>query len=177
MTSKPSSLSSAQTSLLAWDFDNRLVSVDTDTDTDTDGTVDTTYTYDAIGRRVTKSNTVYVCDDTQTLAEYELGTAAGSPIEQYVYGTYIDEPIVKVSTGGLSYYHRNQQYSITGLTDAAGNVLEHYVYDAYGDAEFLDAGSYHSSLGPSGTPTRTLARIDRCHPTVVDDLANFGTLP
>ena len=153
VTSKPSSLNSADTSTLTWDFDNRLTSVDTDSD----GTVDTTYTYDATGRRVTKNNTVFVCYGQRVMAEYPLGTAAASPTEQYVYGSYIDEPVVKNGTGvpgapagGLTYYHRNQQFSIVGLTDATGNVVEHYAYDAYGDVEILDGSRSPLAAGAVG---------------------------
>jgi len=31
-----------------------------------------------------------------------------------------------------TYYHRNQQYSIVGLTNAAGTLVERYTYNAYG---------------------------------------------
>jgi RHS repeat-associated protein len=31
-----------------------------------------------------------------------------------------------------TYYHRNQQYSIVGLTNAAGTLVERYTYSAYG---------------------------------------------
>ena len=31
-----------------------------------------------------------------------------------------------------TYYHRNQQYSIVGLTNAAGTLVERYAYSAYG---------------------------------------------
>jgi RHS repeat-associated protein len=35
-------------------------------------------------------------------------------------------------------FHRNQQYSITALTDGGGNVTERYAYDAYGSPTILD---------------------------------------
>jgi RHS repeat-associated protein len=39
-------------------------------------------------------------------------------------------------TGAL-YYHRNQQYSIVGLSDAAGALVERYAYTAYGELTIL----------------------------------------
>ncbi len=36
------------------------------------------------------------------------------------------------SSSTAVYYHRNQQYSVTALTDASGSVLERYAYTAYG---------------------------------------------
>jgi RHS repeat-associated protein len=35
------------------------------------------------------------------------------------------------------YYHRNQQYSILGLSDAAGTLVERYAYTAYGELTIL----------------------------------------
>ena len=142
ITKKTSSLSPTDTSTLTWDFDSRLTSVDTNTN----GNLDASYTYDALGRRATKNNTVFVCLGQQVLSEYQLGTPAASPTEQYAYATYIDEPVIKDGTGGLgapaggiTYYHRNQQYSIIGLTNSAGNIAEHYAYDAYGRTTLLDS--------------------------------------
>ena len=79
----------------------------------------------------------------QVIAEYTSGANPSSPTEQYVYASYIDEPILKdgtLSSGtGLVYYSRNQQYSITGLTDSSGNVVERYSYSAYGDLTVYDS--------------------------------------
>ncbi len=36
------------------------------------------------------------------------------------------------SSSTAVYYHRNQQYSVTALTDSSGAVLERYAYTAYG---------------------------------------------
>jgi len=146
LTSKPSALNATETSTLVWDFDNQLKSVDTDSD----GTPDVTYSYDALGRRTTKNNTVFVCLGQQVIAEYTSGASAESPAEQYVYGNYIDEPIIKDGTGGITYYHRNHQYSIVGLTDAAGSVVEHYAYDAFGDVEIMDASLSPLAVGVAG---------------------------
>ena len=115
ITSKPSSLNPTDTSTLSWDFDNRLTSVDTDSDS----TIDASYTYDALGRRVTSGTTLFVCLGQQVLAEYTTSSPTTSPTEQYVYASYIDEPVLKDSaTHGLAYYHRNQQYSIIALTSS-----------------------------------------------------------
>jgi RHS repeat-associated protein len=42
-------------------------------------------------------------------------------------------------SGGLRYYHRNQQYSITAVSDGGGSVVERYAYSAYGQVSFADA--------------------------------------
>jgi YD repeat-containing protein len=82
----------------AWDIENRLTTA-TDNQNNTLGA----YTYDALGRRVSKTvganTTVFISDGLQKICEYENGTLARS----YAYGTYIDEPLVMVS-GANKYY-------------------------------------------------------------------------
>lgn len=55
--------------------------------------------------------TVYVSLGDQELAEYALDAVASSPSQKFVYGTYVDEPVVAIapdgSNEGLAYYHRN----------------------------------------------------------------------
>jgi len=48
-------------------------------------------------------------------------------------------------------FHRNQQYSITALTDASGSIVERYAYIAYGQPTLLDAS------GTSLTSTKEIA--------------------
>ena len=43
------------------------------------------------------------------------------------------------TTKAERHYHRNQQYSITALTDSSGNVTERYAYTAYGTPTITDA--------------------------------------
>lgn len=51
-----------------------------------------------------------------------------------MYGSYIDEPIVRIATSNseTTWYHRNQQYSILACTDSSGAATERYAYTAYG---------------------------------------------
>ncbi|TWT84398.1 tRNA nuclease WapA precursor [Planctomycetes bacterium CA13] len=136
----PTSLSPLATSLsLHWDFENKLLGADTDND----GTDDATYQFDALGRRVARDDgttvSVYVQNGQQTIADYVSGSVPGSPTYTYAYGSYIDEPVIRGGTGGLRYYHRNQQYSIIALTDGGGLIKERYAYDAYGTPTILDS--------------------------------------
>ncbi|MEM6470525.1 MAG: RHS repeat-associated core domain-containing protein [Planctomycetota bacterium] len=132
---------------LTWDFDNRLSTADIDNDS----TVDVTYKWDALGRRVFRDDgtaaSVYVQNGQQTVADYTSGTAASSPTYNYVYASYIDEPVLRTGTGGDRYYHRGQQYSITALTDGTGAIQERYAYDAYGGLSVFDG------VGAVGTAT------------------------
>ncbi|MFN9962999.1 MAG: RHS repeat domain-containing protein [Planctomycetota bacterium] len=92
------------------------------------------------------SNVVYVHAGQQVIADYARGAAAAAPSFRYVYGSYVDEPLVRhagtgttLPTSGTAalYYHRNQQYSIVGLSDAAGTLVERYAYTAYGELTIL----------------------------------------
>ncbi len=102
----------------SWDFDNRLTSATVPAGSDgIEGTH--SYTYDALGRRVSKSvagadTTVFVCSAQQVVSEYTNAASPTAPTEQYVYATYIDEPVIRDGTGGIciSYYHCNQHNSI-----------------------------------------------------------------
>ena len=136
-----------------YDFDNQLTGVK-----DSNGNTLGTYTYDALGRRVTKqryqpgtSNPtdliayMWLTDPGsglwQLLAEYEQNTLART----YTYGEYVDEPITLTVHGpsggnaGTYWYHRDRQYNITGLTDATGTVVERYAYTPYGERRMLAA--------------------------------------
>jgi RHS repeat-associated protein len=130
----------------AWDFENRLT-----TATDNQNNTLCTYTYDALGRRVSKTvganTTVFISDGLQKICEYENGTLARS----YAYGSYIDEPLVMVSGANKYYYHSNNLYSVAALTDAAGSVIERYKYDSYGNATILAA---------DGITTRTASIVN-----------------
>ena len=94
--------------------------------------------FDALGRRVARNNDIYVQTGQQTVADYVSGTTPTTPKYTYVYASYIDEPMMRAGTGGLRYYHRGQQYSITALTDSSGNVTERYAYTAYGTPTITD---------------------------------------
>jgi RHS repeat-associated protein len=123
----------------AWDIENRLTTATVPAGCPEGVTGTHTYTYDALGRRVSKTvggnTTVFVSDGMQEIAEYVNGAFSQS----YVYGSYIDEPLAKYTSGTNPplYYHASNLYSIAALTDNAGNVVERYRYDPYGKATIL----------------------------------------
>jgi RHS repeat-associated protein len=124
----------------AWDIENRLVSATVPAGCPEGVTGTHTYTYDALGRRVSKTvggnTTVFISDGMQEITEYVNGAFSQS----YVYGSYIDEPLLKTdSAGNKIYYHANNLFSIAALTDNAGTVVERYKYDPYGKATVLAA--------------------------------------
>lgn len=124
---------------LKWDFENKLRAADIDDD----GNDDIYYRFDALGRRVARDDgtdhVIFYQFGQQTLADYAAGAAANNPTYTYIFASYIDEPVMRGGSGGLRYYHRNQQYSITALTDGGGTIVERYAYTAYGQGSFHDA--------------------------------------
>jgi len=88
-----------------------------------------------VSKTVGALTTVFVNDGLQEIAEYENGTLARS----YVFGSYIDEPLLMVAAGVKTYYHANNLYSVAALTNQAGAVVERYTYDPYGKVKILAA--------------------------------------
>jgi RHS repeat-associated protein len=81
---------------------------------------------------------VFVSAGMQEIAEYEQGTLK----RIYVYGSYIDEPLMMTPIGGgpvkKYYYHANNLYNVAAITDKNGVVVERYNYSPYGEATILD---------------------------------------
>lgn len=131
-----------------WDIDNHLQQ-------SRKGKVATTYSYDTSGLRVSKKTgkkeTVYVSLRGQVLVEYN---QKGKLLRSYLYGSYIDEPIVMINgrNGKKIFYHSNRQYSIIGLSDSNGNVVERYAYTPYGERIVFDNGGYVRSASVTANP-------------------------
>ena len=120
-----------------WDQKNRLVRV---TGTP-EGTVD--YTYDALGRRVSKEvvngvTTQYLYDGLNLIAELD---GNGDALAWYVYTLNVDEPLARVaSNGDVHYYHADILGSIVALTDEDGAVVTQYNYSPFGVTEAISEG-------------------------------------
>ncbi len=143
---------------LNWDFDNRLSSADIGSD----GSIDRQFRYDALGRRVAIHDGTewhhLVVAGQQLLMVYKTD---GTALRRFVYASYIDEPIVLETLGAqpaVYYYHRNQQYSITALTDTAGGVVERYAYDAYGTPTIMDASGVVRATSALSNPFQYTGR-------------------
>ncbi len=146
----PASLRPTASSLTSvWDFDNRLNTADVGSD----GSVDVTYKFDAIGRRVFRDNgttaTIFVQAGQQTIADYTASSAPSSPTYRYVYASYIDEPALRFKPSGSEslYYHRNQQYSVVALTNSSAAIVERYAYSAYGVPTITNASGTLLPIG------------------------------
>ena len=118
---------------LTWDIDNHLASYTKDTET-------TSFTYDALGRRLEKlnpaKNTLFISSGQQVVEEYEtVGAGTYTLARSYTYGTYVDDILAKVeavNTPTVLYYHSDRQFNVRGLTDSSGNIKELYAYTPYG---------------------------------------------
>ena len=136
--------SSAGLALYAYDYADRLVQVQ-DTSTGALAPV-ASYTYDALGRRATKTvyaggkptTRQYFYDGTCAIEERQNGAVAASFVLQ-------DCALVGMRLGAQDYFvHTDDQGNTLALTGANGNVVERYDCDDYGAVTFLT---------PDGTPT------------------------
>ncbi len=121
------------------------------------------YGYDAENKRVWKKITrsssvaehnVYIYAGLNCIAEYDAGTAATSPEQEYIYGLGIDSLLMIAHDDNSERLNvlRNQQWSVAGLTkDSDGSITETYSYDVFGNRTILAA---------NGTTVRTTSSYD-----------------
>ncbi len=133
-----------------YDYENRVVKIEDDSSVEV-----ATYAYDALGRRIRKIDSVasettlyYYNPGWQVLAEYD----ASSLQRYYVYGNYIDEPLVMSDGTDDYYYVQDHLYSVAALIDEGGDVVERYEYDAYGQMTRLDPDFTAWSGTEAGNP-------------------------
>lgn len=136
--------------VLKYDAWNRAVSVTIA------GTVYASYSFDALGRRITESpyggttSNLYYSADWQVIEERQGSTAT----KQYVWGLgYLDDLLLRddnssggsygVSGSGLGrrlYVQQDANENVTALTNTSGAVQERFIYDPYGSPAILTAG-------------------------------------
>ncbi len=117
-----------QTTTYSWDIKDRLVRIDFP-----DGTF-AAYTYDAMGRRVSKRDragtlTYYVYNGLNLAQELD---AAGTAVASYVHDG-LDRPLSMTRGGATYYYIYDQLGSVVGLTDGAGVLVVSYRFDPWGN--------------------------------------------
>ena len=134
-------LSSNGTDTYAYDFEQRLTAFS--------GSTNTTYFYDALGRRIGKiingDMTRYYYDGQRIIEERDASDVVQAT---YVYGIHDDDVLSMDRGGSRYYYHKNSLSSTIALTNDVGTVVERYQYDAYGQPHFFD-GSF-TSISSSG---------------------------
>lgn len=129
-----------------YDFANRLIGID-----DSSGSPIARYTYDAIGRRITKTaggnTTAFYYDKAHAIEERD---GADAVLRQYVFGRSLDEALeLRDAANSSFFYHQNYLNSTSALTDSSGAVVERYSYREYGETSILAADGT-TVLGASG---------------------------
>src|SRR5664279_1679874 len=118
------------TQLYIYDEENRLVQVQAKTTHAVLGQ----YQYDALGRRISKTDnfgvqTLFYYDGWRTVEEQ---SSTGVTQATYVFGNHLDELLTMDRGGQPYYYHQNALWSAYALSNSAGTGIEGYSYDAYG---------------------------------------------
>lgn len=104
------------------------------------------YTYDALGRRQTKTVngtlTNYLSAGDEEIAEYD---GSNNLLRRYIPGPGTDQPVAMVTVSGSTntnrYFHADRQGSVVAMADATGTLIEGpYTYDPYGNSASSTAG-------------------------------------
>jgi YD repeat-containing protein len=139
------------------DYENRVVKIK-----DSSSNAVAEYAYDALGRRIrmidsAASTTTLCCynPDWQCLAEYDAAGPQAVQLRYFVYGYYIDEPLImhRQSDGKDYYYGRDHLYSTAVLLDNTGTVVERCEYDAYNTTTSQTPHTPPAPQAPTTTPT------------------------
>lgn len=120
----------------SYDFNNKIVSVDE--------TVDA-YKYDALGRRISKNNTLFYYVRYQMIEEETDGH-----ITSYLYGNETDETLLMNREDETYYYHTNHQRSTMALSNTRGEIVERIDYDICGKPTFFDKTGSIINLSSAG---------------------------
>lgn len=85
----------------------------------------------------------YIYAGQQRIADYSNTTLQN----RYVYGTGLDEVLIKVSSAGvLTYYSHDHEGSVVALTNASGTVTNRYKYSPWGESPSM-TGTTHGYTG------------------------------
>ena len=96
------------------------------------------------------SHAVYIYAGPNCIAEYDAGTAASSPEQEYVYAAQVDSLVMLARGSQKLTVTRNQQWSVTALVDSSdGTVVERYAYDIFGKRTILAADGSTVRFGSS----------------------------
>ncbi|RUL77760.1 RHS repeat protein [Dyella choica] len=119
------------TNTYTWDARNQLAQVSQN------GTVQLSFSYDAMGRRISKSvqgvATQFLYDGSNIVQETQ-----GNTINPILAGLAADERFARNDVTGRAYYLTDLLNSTIALTDPTGAIREQYSYDPYGNAVLSD---------------------------------------
>jgi RHS repeat-associated protein len=130
---------------LSYDVQDRLVALN--------GGASARYRYDALGRRIEKTVgsdiTRFFFAGAQEIEEQDGG---GETQATYVYGNYLDEPLSIDRGAAQLFYHADQLFNVTALTDDAGSVVESYTYGDFGHPTFATGAGTPLAGSEIGNP-------------------------
>lgn len=145
------------TTLYKWDYDHRMISVDTNND----GTPDMQYAYDPNGIRVSQTTngqlTRYLIDTIQAYPQVVLEYTTAGAITSYVYGLNL---ISQTAASTISHWYLGDGLGSTRiLTDQSGTPANTYVYDAFGRV-ILQTGSIPNTYLFAGQQRDAITGLD-----------------
>jgi RHS repeat-associated protein len=120
------------TNTYTWNARNQLVQISQG------ATVELSYSYDALGRRVMKTvgggaSTQYLYDGANIVQEVQ-----GGVVNPVLNGLGVDERFARNDVIGRAYFLTDALGSTIALTDSAGAIRQQYSYDLYGNTEQSD---------------------------------------
>ena len=134
-----------------YDYRNQLVSFQ-----DSAANITANYAYDALGRRISKTILTNTSETTRyfysNLRVIEEQDNAGTTLATYVYGNYIDEVLTMHRDGSDFFFHRDDLFNVTSLTDSSGALVESYEYGAFGFPEIFDGVDNPLAQSATGNP-------------------------
>jgi len=147
VTNIVSAFSAPSARKLTWNAQRQLVSVSTN------GVFAESYAYDAIGRRISTTDSggtvFHIYDGDECVADVD---ADGNPLRSYVWGQGIDNLLAMTVHPAVTnlcpqftaydlpftlYAVKDHLGSVHALVDASGAVAESYTYDAWGNVSVL----------------------------------------
>ena len=116
-----------------YDAENRLVK-----DSSSPASV-ITYGYDAINRRVTKTNNGSTLKYTYSgIAPIEERSSSNILLNRTVFNGFLS-PVMNEKNGNKFYYHPNELGSVEAISNNSGRLIESYRYDVYGKLSRYDS--------------------------------------
>lgn len=98
-----------------------------------------TYSYDALGRRTTKTiNGIIVKYTYSGAAQIEERDGSNALLNRTVYNGFLS-PVMNERSGNKFYYHSNELNSVEAITNSNGQLIESYRYDVYGKLSRYDS--------------------------------------
>ena len=127
------SLTSDGTNTYQWNARDQLIQIS--------GAVTASFTYDALGRRTSKTingqTTTFVYDGDDIVAEVD----SQEGVVSYLRGLNIDEPFVRQTSTGNEYYHTDALGSTLVLSNGGGTGTTTYSYDPFGQTTVTGSSS------------------------------------